>query len=76
MKIALIISSLSWGGAERVMSSMANYWAENGEEIALITFTSKDVKDAYTLVPGVRRIYLDLHKRSSAADKLIYNRRR
>jgi len=38
MRITLIISSLWGGGAERVASALANGWAEQGDEVSILTF--------------------------------------
>lgn len=38
MKITLVISGLTAGGAERIMISLANHWVEQGQEVTLITF--------------------------------------
>ena len=54
MKIDLIISSLVGGGAERVVSLLANKFADNGHEVRLFTFDQVD--DAYLLDPRIKRI--------------------
>ena len=59
MRITLVISSLSGGGAERVMSIMANYWAANGGRVTLVTLSS-ETTDCYALHPGVERVALGL----------------
>ncbi|TAN08577.1 MAG: glycosyltransferase family 4 protein [Rhodanobacteraceae bacterium] len=59
MKLALVISSLGGGGAERVMTLLANAWAARGDEITLITLASGDM-DTYRLDPAVRRVALDV----------------
>ena len=59
MRITLVISSLTTGGAERVMSVIANYWAANGQEVSLITLASP-FSDFYALHPAVKRVGLGL----------------
>jgi GalNAc-alpha-(1->4)-GalNAc-alpha-(1->3)-diNAcBac-PP-undecaprenol alpha-1,4-N-acetyl-D-galactosaminyltransferase len=58
MRITLVISSLGCGGAERVMSNIANYWTAKGWSITLITLATMD-SDFYHLETNVRRISLD-----------------
>ena len=49
-RLALIIASMEAGGAERVMSILANHWATNGRSVHL-----------YTLAKGAPTSFYDLH---------------
>lgn len=59
MKIALVIPTLGPGGAERVMSVLANAWAGTGHRVTLIT-TASTASDFYPLDSRIKRIGLDL----------------
>lgn len=59
MKLALVISSLGGGGAERVMTLLANAWVDSGNEVTLITLAPHH-RDRYPLDPAVHRIALDV----------------
>lgn len=63
MRIALVISSLSTGGAERVLSILASFWAERGESVAVITLSGNE-EDFYLLPSKVVRIGLGLNQDS------------
>ncbi len=64
MRITLVVSTLTAGGAERVMSIMANYWAAHGRRVTLIT-VGPEATDFYALHPGVTRVALGLVTASS-----------
>ncbi|MBI1748036.1 MAG: glycosyltransferase family 4 protein [Acidobacteria bacterium] len=59
MRIALVISSLAGGGAERNASIMANYWAARGHQVTVITLAAATT-DFYKLHKAVDRVGLGL----------------
>ncbi len=61
MRIALLITTLNGGGAERVMSSMANHWAAKGHEVTLITHDRTE-NDFFPLERTVIRYGFDISK--------------
>ncbi|WP_078118079.1 glycosyltransferase family 4 protein [Thiosocius teredinicola] len=74
MNLVLVISSLQAGGAERVMTEMANYWAVEGHRIRLITFAPSASDDFYPLDPRVERISLDYRRDTNGiSEKLVFN---
>lgn len=57
--LALVISSLSAGGAERVLSDLANAWAEEGYKVTLVTLASQDEKPFYELSSQINLLQLN-----------------
>jgi GalNAc-alpha-(1->4)-GalNAc-alpha-(1->3)-diNAcBac-PP-undecaprenol alpha-1,4-N-acetyl-D-galactosaminyltransferase len=57
-RLTLVISSLLGGGAERVMTTLANRWVSRGTEVTLVTLD--DRVPFYPLDPGVSRRPLGL----------------
>jgi GalNAc-alpha-(1->4)-GalNAc-alpha-(1->3)-diNAcBac-PP-undecaprenol alpha-1,4-N-acetyl-D-galactosaminyltransferase len=65
-RITLVLSSLSSGGAERVMSLMANHWAEKHWAVTMVTLAGAET-DFFSLSPSVSRVSLRLEGSSSGA---------
>ncbi|MFO0939644.1 MAG: glycosyltransferase [Pirellulales bacterium] len=63
LRIALLIHSLDGGGAERVMSQLANRWTQQ-HQVDLITWSLPE-SDRYAVEPSVQRHSLGLQKPSS-----------
>ncbi|VAX12939.1 Alpha-1,4-N-acetylgalactosamine transferase PglH [hydrothermal vent metagenome] len=59
MQLTIVTSSLSAGGAERVLSIMANYWASHGHCIHFLTLDAIE-GDFYALDPKIQRHALGL----------------
>lgn len=57
-RITMTIPTLTAGGAERVLTTMANYWAERGERVTVITLSSSADAPFYSLDARVKRIGL------------------
>jgi GalNAc-alpha-(1->4)-GalNAc-alpha-(1->3)-diNAcBac-PP-undecaprenol alpha-1,4-N-acetyl-D-galactosaminyltransferase len=73
MRLTLIIASLGCGGAERVMATIANYWAEKGWCVTLLTLEGTGVGDFYVIHPMVQRRPLGIAGASSGPIRGILN---
>ena len=74
MKIAIVLPQLeNHGGAERVVSYLANYWATNGYQLVLITFV-KQQSICYQLNNNIEIQYLNNKKNTifSITKLLVY----
>jgi glycosyltransferase involved in cell wall biosynthesis len=60
MKLLLVISALSQGGAERVLAELANRWSAK-HDIAVLTIKGRD-SDFFSLDPSVRRYSLGVKR--------------
>ena len=54
MKITLVIYGLGGGGAERVMSILANYWVSHGWDVTLIMLVAPTQTSFYQLDPRIK----------------------
>lgn len=73
MKLVLVIPSLGGGGAERVMTALANAWVNSGHEVTLVTLATGR-GDKYPLDATVRRVALGVTGRSlNAVDAIGHN---
>jgi len=74
-RLTLVISSLLGGGAERVMTILANGWVSRGTQVTLVTLD--DRAPFYAQDPGVSRLPLGLAGISAnVVDALARNLRR
>ena len=71
-RVTLVISSLGPGGAERVLSTMANHWAGRGWPMTLITI-EPTTGDFYALRPVVERVGLGVSGVSRTIWRAMWN---
>lgn len=57
MKIVIVITGMSFGGAERVTTHLANYFFRQSHDVTIITLMESDI--AYPLESGIACIQLD-----------------
>ncbi len=74
MKISFVTSTLTSGGAERVISLLANNFAERGYEVEMIALTSIS-PDYYSLNPKVQFIHADKVSKGGLLGELWWFRR-
>lgn len=70
--LTFVISDLESGGAQRVLTTLANYWAENGRKIYIITFSDK-CHDFYSLDDNIERIVLGGSTKSNGIIQAIFS---
>ncbi len=76
LRIAMVISSLSAGGAERVLVLVARGLKALGHRVSIVTVFGGE-SDFYALPEGVDRIALDMGKTTrTALEKITANRKR
>lgn len=72
----LVVHSLEAGGAQRVVATMANHWAERKWQVCVVTL-EKESEDFFPLDSRVRRVALDqVGDSTSLFSGLLANRRR
>ena len=54
MKICFVIPTLTAGGAERVVSTLANYWGNLGWQVSVLVLDKTFYPPAYPLHPSIR----------------------
>lgn len=73
MHIALVISSLDSGGAERILSGLANYWVKAGHKITIVTLAQPKIAPFYPLEQNINIEQLGLTNNSEQVFQRLFN---
>lgn len=73
MRVTLVISSLEMGGAERVMTELANHWVTFGWTITIIHYSPPGTPPAYPLDTRITVVPLGLHRVSRSPISAVTN---
>ena len=72
MKILFVISSLTSGGAERVLTRLANYWSKKGWDVTILSILPHDL-DFYKLEDNIKIVSLGIrYKKNPIFNNLWY----
>ena len=72
-RVTFVIASLTSGGAERVMSTMANYWVDHGTDVTILTLTAQEEPPFYPLASSVHRIGLGVARPAATPVHAVVN---
>lgn len=70
-RIVLVIYSLGRGGAQRILTELANHWTNAGHDVALVTF-APDPPSIYSLNHQIQRICLPAAGTSTSPLQAIF----
>lgn len=71
--VCLVISTLACGGAQRIITIMANHWASQGHGVTVVTFDSPKEAAFFPFHPGVKLLALDASESSNTIGRAILN---
>ncbi len=74
MHIAMFISALTKGGAQRVMINLADYFVESGHQVTMVTQYRRE--NEYLLNPKVKRVISDISEEEITSNRIANFKRR
>lgn len=72
--IAMLIGALTKGGSERVLVNLADYFAEKGYQVTMVTQYQRE--NEYALNPKVKRVISDITEAETTSNRAVNLKRR